>query len=89
MSTIIISKSKLYVSAWNACCILCFSLLLSIISAKTFTVETSASTFCSKLGPVTSSSSVLADGDSGDSVAADPRNNGTPDTSEKGVNGDA
>lgn len=35
------------------------------------------------------SSSVLADGDSGDSVAADPRNNGTPDTSEKGVNGDA
>jgi len=36
-----------------------------------------------------SSSSVLADGDSGDSVAADPRNNGTPDTSEKGVNGDA
>lgn len=36
-----------------------------------------------------SSSSVLADGDSGDSVAADPRNNGTPDTFEKGVNGDA
>ncbi|GAD09183.1 hypothetical protein GFGA_1d1180 [Gluconobacter frateurii NBRC 103465] len=36
-----------------------------------------------------SSSSVVADGDSGDSVAADPRNNGTPDTSEKGVNGDA
>ena len=36
-----------------------------------------------------SSSSVLVDGDSGDSVAADPRNNGTPDTSEKGVNGDA
>lgn len=36
-----------------------------------------------------SSSSVLADGDSGDSVAADPRNNGTPDTSDKGVNGDA
>lgn len=35
------------------------------------------------------SSSILADGDSGDSVAADPRNNGTPDTSEKGVNGDA
>ncbi|MFT9381534.1 hypothetical protein [Gluconobacter sp. P5B12] len=42
------------------------------------------------IGPQTSnSSSVLADGDSGDSVAADPRNNGTPDTSEKGVNGDA
>ncbi|MFT8953762.1 MAG: hypothetical protein ABF979_16010 [Gluconobacter sp.] len=36
-----------------------------------------------------SSSSVLADGDSGDSVAADPRNNGTPDTFEKGVDGDA
>jgi len=36
-----------------------------------------------------SSSSVLADGDSGDSVAADPRNNGTPDTCEKRVNGDA
>lgn len=35
-----------------------------------------------------SSSSVLADGDSGDSVAVDPRNNGTPDTSEKGVNSD-
>jgi len=35
------------------------------------------------------SSSVLADGDSGDSVAAGLRNNGTPDTSEKGVNGDA
>lgn len=34
------------------------------------------------------SSSVVTDGDSGDSVAADPRNNGTPDTCEKGVNGD-
>lgn len=30
-----------------------------------------------------SSSSVLADGESGDSVAADPRNDGTTDTSEK------
>ncbi|MBS1040967.1 hypothetical protein JK203_08905 [Gluconobacter cerinus] len=36
-----------------------------------------------------SSSSVLADGDNGDSVAADPRNNATPDTSVWGVNGDA
>lgn len=36
-----------------------------------------------------SSSSVLADGESGDSVAADPRNDGSADTSWKGVNGDA
>ncbi len=35
-----------------------------------------------------SSSSVLADGESGDSVAADPRNDGTTDTSEKGVRDD-
>ncbi|MBS1091022.1 hypothetical protein JK208_05305 [Gluconobacter sp. Dm-74] len=35
-----------------------------------------------------SSSSVLADGESGDSVAADPRNDATPDTSEKGVRDD-
>lgn len=34
------------------------------------------------------SSSVLADGESGDSVAADPRNDATPDTSEKGVRDD-
>ncbi|AQS90481.1 hypothetical protein A0U94_05350 [Gluconobacter albidus] len=35
-----------------------------------------------------SSSSVLADGESGDSVAADPRNDATPDTSVKGVRDD-
>lgn len=35
-----------------------------------------------------SSSSVVADGESGDSVAADPRNDATPDTSAKGVRGD-
>lgn len=36
-----------------------------------------------------SSSSVVADGESGDSVAADPRNDATPDTSAKGVRDDA
>lgn len=36
-----------------------------------------------------SSSSVLADGESGDSVAADPRNDATPDPSVKGVRDDA
>lgn len=36
-----------------------------------------------------SSSPNLEKINSGDSVAADPHNNGTPDTSEKGVNGDA
>ncbi|MFT9366522.1 MAG: hypothetical protein ABF572_13345 [Gluconobacter sp.] len=36
-----------------------------------------------------SSSSVLSDGESGDSVAADPRNDATPDTSVKGVRDDA
>ncbi|GBR56442.1 hypothetical protein [Gluconobacter sphaericus] len=36
-----------------------------------------------------SSSSVLADGESGDSVAADPRNDATTDTSAKGVRDDA
>lgn len=35
------------------------------------------------------SSSVVADGESGDSVVADPRNDATPDTSEKGVRDDA
>lgn len=35
-----------------------------------------------------SSSSVLADGESGDSVAADPRDDATPDTSDKGVRDD-
>lgn len=35
------------------------------------------------------SSSVVAGGESGDSVAADPRNDATPDTSAKGVQGDA
>ncbi|MFT8484276.1 MAG: hypothetical protein ABF689_14935 [Gluconobacter cerinus] len=34
------------------------------------------------------SSSVLADGESGDSVAADPRDDATPDTSAKGVRDD-
>lgn len=36
-----------------------------------------------------SSSSLVADGESGDSVAADPRNDATPDTSVKGVRDDA
>ena len=35
------------------------------------------------------SSSVVADGESGDSVVADPRNDATPYTSEKGVRDDA
>ncbi|WP_408872911.1 hypothetical protein [Gluconobacter roseus] len=35
-----------------------------------------------------SSSSVVADGESGDSVAADPRNDATSDTSAKGVRDD-
>ncbi|MBS1082360.1 hypothetical protein [Gluconobacter kondonii] len=37
----------------------------------------------------THNSSSSADGESGDSVAADPRNDATPDTSEKGVRDDA
>lgn len=46
------------------------------------------STFGLRSVETSGSSSVVADGESGDSVAADPRNDATPDTSDKGVRDD-
>ena len=74
----IISFTK---SSTRACSSLCFSNGNRHLPNKTF--------FRRRKFTHSSSSSVVADGESGDSVAADPRNDATPDTSVKGVRDDA